>query len=194
MSGTNVVTGEARFSYVHLATPQMPSETDVTTKPKYSLTILVPKNDEKTVRLLREAEEAAKVTGKEKKWGGSIPRKVHSVIKDGDNDDEFEGAKGPGDEVRGHYVFTARTTDKPPVVDARVRQMDAADVYSGCYGRVSVQAFPYLFNGKAGVSFALKSVQFIRNGEPLGGSAPENPENVFDVVEVDDNEAYGDLI
>ena len=58
----------------------------------------------------------------------------------------------------------------------------------------SVQAFPYLFNGKAGVSFALKSVQFIRNGEPLGGSAPEKPENVFDVVEVDDNEAYGDLI
>ena len=100
MSGTNVVTGEARFSYVHLATPQMPSETDSTSKPKYSLTILVPKNDEKTVRLLREAEKAAKEIGKEKKWGGSIPRKVHSVLKDGDNDDEFEGAKGPGDEVR----------------------------------------------------------------------------------------------
>ena len=80
-----------------------------------------------------------------------------------------------GAECKGHWVFTASAkADYPPeVVDAHGNPIiNQSEVYSGMYGRVNVTFFPYSFGGKKGIGCGLGPVQKLRDGEPLGGSAP----------------------
>jgi hypothetical protein len=74
---------------------------------------------------------------------------------------------------------------KPGVVDAQVQPiLDPTEVYSGCYARVSINAFPFNTSGNRGVSFGLNHVQKLGEGEPLGSIT--KAENDFDAVELDD--------
>jgi len=50
--------------------------------------------------------------------------------------------------------------------------INQSEIYSGIYGRVNVTFFPYAFGGKKGIGCGLGPVQKLRDGEPLGGSAP----------------------
>ena len=57
----------------------------------------------------------------------------------------------------------------PQVVDKDVNPIiDKEDVYSGCYGRVSMTIFPYNTDGGIGVTGGLNNVQKVKDGEPLG--------------------------
>ena len=49
--------------------------------------------------------------------------------------------------------------------------MSPAEVYSGCYARVSLNfyAFNTNTNGNRGIACGLGNVQKLRDGEPLGG-------------------------
>ena len=174
---TRVITGRVRLSFPHLFEPFAFEEGD---KPKYSTMVLIPKSDKATMDKIRAAEEAAKAKGKESVWGGKIPSEVASVIKDGDEvSDDFP-------ERAGHWYFTIRTNTKPGVVDQSLNPVvDASDVYSGVYARVSMSAFPYKYGGSKGVSFGLSNVQKIADGESLGGS--RRAEEEFDAVEDDDD-------
>lgn len=80
-----------------------------------------------------------------------------------------------GPECKGHWVFTANTgTDYPPeVVDQNGNPMiNQSEMYSGVYALVNVEFFPYMFGGKKGIGCSLGPVKKVRDGEPLGGSAP----------------------
>ena len=68
-----VVTGKVRFSYVHVFKPWAGAEGQ---EPKYSVCVLIPKSDKKTLAAIEKAIEAAKEEGKEK-WGGKIPTKLN---------------------------------------------------------------------------------------------------------------------
>lgn len=163
-SPTHVVTGKVRFSYMHVFQPYANNQGQ---EPKYSTTILVPKTDVQTKALIDAAIEAAKQSGAGK-WGGTIPPVLSICVHDGDGPRPSDGMPF-GEECRGHWVFTASSKQPPKVVDTNVQPvLDQNDVYSGCYGRVSVDFFPYNSNGKKGIGCGLQNVQKLADGDPLG--------------------------
>ena len=161
---TKVVTGIVRLSYVHLFEPWsgQPGQ-----DPKYSVCLLIPKSDKRTLAKIKAAIEAAKERDKGK-WGGKVPANLKISLRDGDA--ALESGEREGEEYAGHYFMNVSSKQRPGIVDAFVQEiMDPYEVYSGCYARVSINAFGYNSNGNRGISFGLNHVQKIKDGEPLGG-------------------------
>ena len=158
------ITGEVRLSYVHLFEPY---SFDDGQEAKYSCVLLIPKSDKATVAKLKAAYEAAVEKGKATKWKGKVPKGLAIPLRDGDDDPTYEG-----EEFEGHWILRASSRNKPGVVerhDPHVAIEDSTRVYSGCYARVSLNMFPYDAAGNKGVSAGLNNVQFLRDGESLGG-------------------------
>ena len=176
-TSTKVVTGPVRLSYVHVFEPFAFQDED----PKYSVMLLVDKKDKATIDKLKAAEDLAVQQGISSKFGGKKPAKLASIIKDGDEDGTAEDYP----ERAGCLYMTVRTDRKPGVVDADVNPvMTQSEVYSGCYARVSITAFPYKFGKTSGVSFGLNNIQKVADGEPLGGIS--RAEDEFEAYEADD--------
>ena len=168
MSNTAVTTGKVRFSFVHVLEAYAREQGQ---DPKYSLTVLVPKTDTETKKAIDAAIEAAAVLGTSSKWQGKRPQKVNIPIHDGDGVKPSDGMPF-GDECKGHWVFTASSNVAypPEVVDANLQAIiSPAEMYSGCYGRVHINFFPYAYGGKKGIGCALNAVQKLEDGEPLAG-------------------------
>jgi hypothetical protein len=162
-SPTRVVTGKVRLSYVHIFEPYANNPND---DPKYSVTILIPKTDTATLDKIKSAQAAAAEEGKTKRFGGKIPANLSTTLHDGDEEADLE--RNP--EYAGHFYMAMSSKTRPGVVDAdRQAVLDPSTVYSGCYARVSMNAFAYNSNGKKGISFGLNNVMFLEDGEPLGG-------------------------
>lgn len=167
---TNVTTGEVRLSYAHLFKPYaaQPGQEE-----KYSVTVLVPKTDTATLGRIEAAIEAAKQRGISEKWNGQCPPIVPTPIHDGDGVRPSDGMPF-GDECKGHWVFTASAkVDYPPEVVDKMGNpiINQSEVYSGIYGRVNVNFYPYSFGGKKGIGAGLGPVQKLRDGEALSGSS-----------------------
>lgn len=168
MDVCRVTTGEARFSFVHVFKPYAFQQGQ---EEKYSVTVLVPKTDTDTMSRINAAIEAAKQRGVSDKWNGQCPPILPTPVHDGDGVRPSDGMPF-GDECKGHWVFTASAkADYPPeVVDANGNPIiNQSEVYSGMYGRVNVNFFPYAFGGKKGIGCGLGPVQKLRDGEALGG-------------------------
>lgn len=159
---TKVVTNTVRLSYCHLFEPFSSFEGQ---EPKYSTVILVPKSDTDTINKIKAAQQAALEQGKSTKFNGTIPKNWKNTFRDGDEEADLE--KNP--EYRGHYFMTISNKTRPGLVDQSVSPiMDPSELYSGCYARVSMNAFPFSASGNKGVSFGLNHVQKVRDGEPFG--------------------------
>lgn len=166
---TNVTTGKARLSYVHLFKPYAYQQGQ---EEKFGVTVLVPKTDTDTMARINTAIEAAKQKGISEKWNGVCPPIVPTPVYDGDGVRPSDGMPF-GEECKGHWVFTASAKpDYPPeVVDAHGNPIiNQSEVYSGMYGRVNVNFFPYAFGGKKGIGCGLGLVQKLEDGETLSGS------------------------
>lgn len=165
VSTTTVTTEEVRFSYVNVFQPyaHQPGA-----EPKYSLAVLVPKSDTQTKQAIDAAISAAIEQGVNKCWNGVRPPQPAVCVHDGDGPRPSDGQPF-GEECRGHWVFTASSKQAPFVVDTNIQPViNQTEVYSGIYGRVSVNFFPYNNSGKKGVGCGLNGVQKLRDGEPLG--------------------------
>lgn len=169
--GTKVVTGEVRLSYAHIWEPSAIEGNE----PKYSVSVIVSKNDKETLRAIKEAVEEAKEAGKGK-WNGKIPPVLKTPLRDGD-------VERPDDEAyAGCYFFNASSKNKPGIVDENVQPiLDQSEVYSGCYARVSVNFYAYNANGNKGVAAGLGNIQKIKDGDSLGGAT--RAEDDFEAVE-----------
>lgn len=175
---TKVITGKVRLSYVHLfeAFTNQPNR-----EANYSCVLLIPKSDKATIKKLRAAQQAALEAGKDNRFGGKIPKDWADTIHDGDEEADLE--RNP--EYEGCLYMSVSTKTKPGIVDQNVQAiLDSTEVYSGCYARVSINAFPYSNSGNKGVSFGLNHVQKLADGEFLGGRS--KAEDDFDTVEVDE--------
>ena len=162
-ASTKVITGKVRLSYCHLFEAYSSFEGQ---DPKFSTVILVPKTDTATVNAIKKAQQLALENGKSSKFGGSIPKNWKNTFRDGDEEGDLE--KNP--EYAGHYFMTVSNKTRPGIVDQNVQPiLDSTEVYSGCYARVSITAFPFSASGSKGVSFGLNHVQKLADGEPLGG-------------------------
>lgn len=191
---TEAVTGTARLSFCHLF--EMWGD-EKSSGPKYSVTLLIPKNDAHGLqRMFAAYDEAVKEGMKQDgKWGGKKPAGVDLRVYNGmgesatpiyDGDATRPSGESFGEEARGHYVLTASDKSKrPDLVDATNQPIVSAfdvsgrpTIYSGCYGRAYIAFFPYNHNGKKGIGCALRAVQKIADGEPLSAQRL-SPDDAF---------------
>lgn len=180
---TKVVTGKVRFSYVHVFEPQQRNNDE---EPKYSVTLLIPKSDEVTVKKIVEAIAEAAAQYREKNGASSLPQKPTTTLHDGDG--LRDGGDPYGQECRGCYVMTVSSKRKPVIVDSFRNQItDPDEIYSGCYGRASINFYGYNSHGKKGISAGLLSLQKLSDGEPLGmtGSADDFDDDFRDTTQED---------
>lgn len=163
-----------RFSYLHCWEPDSVNGGD----PKYSVSAIVDKKDTKTIAAIKAAIEQAKKDSVSK-WGGKVPANLKLPLRDGDID-------RPDDEAyAGCYFFNANSRQAPQVVDAKVQPiLDQNEVYSGCYGKISVTFYGYNSNGNRGIAAGLGNIQKLKDGESLGGRS--NATDDFQTEEEDD--------
>lgn len=187
-----VVTGDVRLSYANLLTPRRANEN---ADPKYSAVLLIPKTAEgkKTIAAIKRAQDAALEEGKGK-FGGKLPAdwraapKWTDTLHDGDTEADLE--RNP--EYAGHwYISTSANEQYPPnIVDRRLQKIvDASEVYSGMWARVSMVAFAFNTQGNKGVSFGLRNVMKVRDDEPFGGVS--RAEDDFEALDDDDEDGDG---
>lgn len=183
--GTKVVTEKVRFSYAYLFEPQSGMDGG---EPKYSVTLLVPKDDKVTLNKMKAALKLAAENGKSTKFGGKIPSNLKQPIRDGDTDDAADGKEG----YPGHYFVRCASKTAPGIVDSTGQKiLDSSEVYSGCYGRASLNAYAYNTNGNKGVTFGLNNVMKLEDGESLGGRARAEDDFAAFLAEADAEAASG---
>ena len=158
---TKVITGKVRFSYVNIFKSRaFQSGQDA----KYSVCLLIPKDDKATVKKIRAAIEEAIQEGIASKWGGKKPGNLKLPLRDGDDERADEAP-----EYEGMFFLNANSTQKPGIVDKDLNEiLDPDEVYSGSWGRASINFYP--FNGRQnGVAAGLGNVQKVCDGERLAG-------------------------
>jgi len=162
---TKVITGvNTRWSYVNAWEPKSINGG----APKYSVSLIIPKSDTKTIEKIQVAIQAAyeEGQGKLKGNGKSVPALsvLKTPLRDGD-------AERPDDEAYADsYFVNANSGTAPGIVDAdRNPIIDRSEVYSGVYGRASINFYAFNSNGNKGIACGLNNLQKIRDGEPLGG-------------------------
>ena len=169
---TKVVTGLVRFSYVNVFRSRAFREGQ---DAKYSICLLIRKDDTATLDKIQEAMDEAIEQGMSSKWGGKKPKYLHLPLRDGDEERADEAP-----EYEGMYFLNANSNQKPGIVDKdRNEILDPDELYSGCWGRASINFFPYDSNGNRGVGVGLNNVQKIKDGEHLG-AARASAESDFD--------------
>ena len=177
---TKVITGvKTRWSYVNAWEPKSINGG----APKYSVSLIIPKSDTKTIEKIQAAIQAAydEGQGKLKGNGRSVPALsvLKTPLRDGD-------AERPDDEAYADsYFINANSGTAPGIVDAdRQPILDRSEVYSGVYGRASINFYAFNSNGNKGIACGLNNLQKIKDGEPLGGKS--RAEDDFDTEEDDD--------
>lgn len=164
---TKVITGpETRWSYANV----WQSKAIDGGAPKYSVSLIIPKSDTKTIEKVRAAIQAAydEGQGKLKGNGKSVPplSSIKTPLRDGD-------VERPDDEAYANsYFINANSASAPGIVDAACQPIiDTSEVYSGVYGRASINFYAFNSNGNKGIACGLNNLQKIRDGESLGGKS-----------------------
>lgn len=174
---SNVVL-RGRISYAHIFEPHAMDGQD----PKYSLSLIISKDDEKMVAKAKKAIEEAVQDGIDKKWGGKKPTGLHLPLRDGDED------RPQDDAYANSYFINCNAGEKyPPQVVLRYRDPetkkpmlgDEDSVYSGCICNVAINFYAYAVSGNKGVAAGLGNIQKWEDGERLSGGR-RNVESDFE--------------
>ena len=166
---TKVLTGEVRLSYVALTAPRASVQGG---EPKYSVTLLIPKEDTSTYQNIMNSIEAAAQDAAGRIWNGVRPPVLPIPIHDGDG--VKQSGTPYGAECKGHWVMTAGTLNKPEVMrrtELGLIALEPHEIYSGMYAMVTINFFGYSNSGKKGVGCGLGNVLKTRDGDPLAGGA-----------------------
>ena len=157
---TKVITGpDTRFSYLNAWEPKAIDGG----KPKYSVSLIIPKDDAVTINKIKAAIQAAYEEGQSKLKGNGKSVPALTAIKNPLRDGDIER---PDDEAY-----------RQPIIER-------SEMYSGIYGRASINFYAFNVNGNRGIACGLNNLQKLRDGEPLGGKA--SAESDFATEEDDD--------
>ena len=158
---TKVVTGVVRLSYANVWEPKSINGG----AEKFSVSLIIPKADTKTLGAIQKAIDSAIEEGRGK-FGGKVPSKatLKLPLRDGDVD-------RPDDEAYTNcYFINANSSSAPEIVDKSLNPiLNRSEVYSGVYARVSINFYAFNSNGNRGIACGLGNIQKVRDGEPLGG-------------------------
>ena len=134
---TKVITGpRTRWSYANVWDPKSINGGT----PKYSVSLIIPKSDKKTVEAIKAAIQAAYEEGESKLKGNgkTVPALsfIKTPLRDGD-------AERPDDPVYADaYFINANSATAPGIVDADLNPiLERSEVYSGVYGRASINLY-----------------------------------------------------
>ncbi len=177
---TKVITGpRTRWSYANVWDPKSINGG----APKYSVSLIIPKSDTKTIAKIEAAIQAAYEEGESKLKGSGRIVPALSVLKTPLRDGDTER---PDDEAyKNSYFVNANSSTAPGIVDADKNPiLERSEVYSGVYGRASVNFYAFNSNGNKGIACGLNNLQKISDGEPLGGKS--RAEDDFDTEDEDD--------
>ena len=162
-----VITGpETRWSYANVWEPKSIKGGT----PKYSVSLIIPKSDTRTLAKIHAAIEVAYKEGEAKLKGNgkSVPElsAIKTPLRAGD-------AERPDDPAyAGCYFINANSSSAPGIVDTdRNPILTHSEVYSGVYGRASITFYAFNNSGNRGIACGLNNLQKVRDGEPLGGKA-----------------------
>ena len=160
-----VITGpDTRWSYANVWEPKSINGGT----PKYSVSLIIPKSDTKTVTKLKAAIEAAYHEGESKLKGNGKAVPPLAAIKTPMRDGDVERPDDPA--YANAYFINANSATAPGIVDAdRNPVLTRSEVYSGVYGRASINFYAFNSNGNRGIACGLNNLQKVRDGEPLGG-------------------------
>lgn len=180
MNATKVITGKnTRWSYANVWDPKSINGG----APKYSVSLIIPKSDSATLEKIKAAIKAAYEEGESKLKGNgkTVPplESLKTPLRDGD-------LERPDDEAyHDSYFINANSSSAPGIVDANCQPiLDRSEVYSGVYGRASINLYAFNSNGNKGIACGLNNLQKIRDGEPLGGKS--SAEDDFATEDEDD--------
>ena len=165
MNATKVITGvNTRWSYANV----WEAKSINGGAPKFSVSLIIPKSDTKTIEKIKTAIQAAYEEGESKLKGNGKTVPALSVLKTPLRDGDLER---PDDEAYANsYFVNANSGTAPGIVDAdRQPIIDHSEVYSGVYGRASINFYAFNSNGNKGIACGLNNLQKMRDGEPLGG-------------------------
>ena len=176
---TKVITGEVRLSYANLWEPKSINGG----APKYSVSIIIPKSDTRTIAKIKAAIEAAYREGETKLKGNGKTVPALSALKTPLRDGDTER---PDDEAyAGSFFLNANSGTAPGIVDSACETIfERSQIYSGVYARASVNFFAFNSNGNKGIACGLNNIQKLRDGDPLGGKS--RAEDDFTTAEDDD--------
>lgn len=175
-SKTKVVTGTVRLSYANVWEPKSINGG----AEKYSVSLIIPKSDKKTIAAINAAVDAAIDEGVAK-FGGKKPNKasIKLPLRDGDTERDDEA-------YADSYFVNANSQTPPQIVDQNVNPiMDRSEIYSGVYARVSISFYAFNSNGNKGVACGLGNIQKVRDGQPLGNRS--SAEDDFTAIEDEDD-------
>ena len=176
---TKVITGKCRASYANLNEPKSINGG----KPKYSVSIVIPKSDTVTIGKIKTAIQAAYTEGegKLKGTGKTVPplAALKTPLRDGD-------VERPDDEAYANSYFVNANSDTAPGMVDRDRNpiMERSEIYSGIYARFSINFYAFNTNGNKGIACGLNNLQKLSDGVPLGGKS--KAEDDFDDYDDDD--------
>lgn len=165
MNPTKVITGpNTVFSYLNCWDPKAIQGGT----PKFSVSLIIPKSDVKTVEKIKAAIQAAYEEGQSKLKGNGKSVPALSTLKTPLRDGDLER---PDDEAyKDSYFVNANSGTAPGVVDAdRQPILDRSEMYSGVKGRASINFYAFNTNGNRGIACGLNNLQKISDGTPLGG-------------------------
>lgn len=192
LSETKVLLTNVRLSYPALFEPQGFEGQE----PKYSASLIIPKDDVQSLKVIKQAIENAKKEGTARGvWRGTkIPENLKIPLRDGD-------AERPDDPAyKNSYFINANSKYAPIVVGKTIDKstgkavrLTEEEVYPGCYVNVTINFFPYNAAGNKGIAAGLGNVQKEADGEPLGGKSPAEAEFEFE-EEVSFDAAFQDLM
>ena len=187
-----VITGpRTRWSYANVWEPKSYKGSE----PKYSVSLIIPKDDTETIKAIKAAIKLAYEEGLPVLKGTSKkapPLETLSVtFYDGDkyrpDDEAYENS----------YYVNAKNKNAPGIVDLHKQPItDRSEVYSGCYGRASITFYAYNTGMSKGIACSLNHLQKVSDGDPLGGrtSAEQDFADYFDDDDDEDDDDDDDFL
>ena len=162
---TKVITGvKTRWSYANV----WQAKSINGGAPKFSVSLIIPKSDTKTLTAVKNAIQAAYDEGQSKLKGNSKSVPALTAIKTPLRDGDAE--RSDDEAYKDCYFINANSATAPGIVDAaRNPIIEHSEVYSGVYGRASINFYAFNSNGNKGIACGLNNLQKISDGEPLGG-------------------------
>ncbi len=160
---------QAKTPVVRLSFPNLfrPRAVEQGQEAKYSCTLIFDQAAQASPQF--KALKLACALAVKKKWGDATPKVLHNPFI------KAESLRKPMAGVEpGFIIVRASSKMQPGLVDRRAQDVhDETVFYSGSYVIASLNAFAWNNKLKGdGVSLGLNNLQWVKNGEPLGGRMP----------------------
>jgi len=160
-------TGRVRCSYLNINAPKAFGDE----KPKYSVSLIIPKDDAATLKKIDAAMRAAYENGISiLKGKGRTTPTYEEIIAQGplhDGDKKKDGDSA----YQNAFYLNAKNERRPRVIDVDKNEiLDSSELYSGIYAKVAIGFYCYNKKGNRGIGVSLDILMKVADGQPLGST------------------------